>query len=207
MAYSTRLGLYLDILPSGTLLAHQLSVRTHFSRPLLAPMARRTLLASRQAVGASLRMSNTSGSACPGTTMRADAFVSHGFSAVLLPSCLSTSTNRDCMTRSCKPCFLSVRQMTLAPPGAVTVAAAFSCHAFHCWDAASRNSSFSLPFRQCYCFSLDRAASAKNASCNNSDTLTRAFFNLDSITSSFSGEGSGKRTILQGCFEVRRRRN
>ena len=36
---------------------------------------------------------------------------------MLLPSLLSTSTNRDCMTRPCKPCFLSVRQMNLASPG------------------------------------------------------------------------------------------
>ena len=57
--------------------------RTHFSRPLLALIASRTLIASRQAVGESLRMSNTSGSAYPGTTIRADAFVSKGFSAVL----------------------------------------------------------------------------------------------------------------------------
>ena len=34
-------------------------------------------MASRHAVGESLRMSNASGSACPGTTMRADAFVSN----------------------------------------------------------------------------------------------------------------------------------
>ena len=62
-------------------------------------------MASRQAVGESLRMSDTSGSAYPGTKMRADAFVSNGFSAVLLPSFLSTSTNRDCMTRSYKTLF------------------------------------------------------------------------------------------------------
>ena len=37
--------------------------------------------------------------------MRADAFVSNGFSTVFLPSLLSTSTNRDCRTRSRKPCF------------------------------------------------------------------------------------------------------
>ena len=30
-------------------------------------------MASQQAIGESLRMSNTSGSACPGNTMRADA--------------------------------------------------------------------------------------------------------------------------------------
>ena len=117
-------------------------------------------MASRQAVGESPRMSNTSGSAYPGTTMRADAFfVSTGFSAMLLPSFLSTSTNRDCMTRSCKPCFLSVRQMTLASAGGITVAAAFSCHAFHCLETALRNSSFSRPLRPCHCFSLDRADS------------------------------------------------
>ena len=40
-------------------------------------------MASRQAVGESLRMSKSSGSAGPGTTIRADAFVSKGFSAVL----------------------------------------------------------------------------------------------------------------------------
>ena len=67
---------------------------------------------------------------------------------------LSTSANRDCMTRSCKPCFLSVRQMTLASAGGITVAAAFSCHAFHCLETASRNSSFSRPFRPCHCFSF-----------------------------------------------------
>ena len=43
-------------------------------------------MASRQAVGESLRTSNTSGLAYPGNAMRADAFVSNGFSAVLLPS-------------------------------------------------------------------------------------------------------------------------
>ena len=97
-------------------------------------------MASRQTVGESLRMSNTSGSAFPGTTMRADAFVSNGFSAVLLPSFLSTNSHRDCMTRSCKSCFLSVRQVTMASAGGITVTVAFSCHTFHCLETASRNS-------------------------------------------------------------------
>ena len=49
-------------------------------------------MASQQPVGQSLRMSNTSESAYPGTTMRTDNFVSEKFSAVLLPSFVSTST-------------------------------------------------------------------------------------------------------------------
>ena len=43
-----------------------------FCRPLLALKASRTPMASRQAVGESLRMSNTLKSAYPGTTIRAD---------------------------------------------------------------------------------------------------------------------------------------
>ena len=106
-------------------------------------------MASRQAVGESLRMSNTSGSAYPRTT---------------IPSILSARTNRDCSTRSCKPYFLRIRQMTLASAGGITVAAAISCHAFHCLETASRNNSFSRPFEPSHCFSQDRAAFAINAS-------------------------------------------
>ena len=80
------------------------------------------------------------------------------------PRFLSTSTNRDYMTRSCKPCFFSVHQITLASAGGITVAAAFSCHAFHCLETASRNSSFSRPLRPCHCFTSDRAAFTRNAS-------------------------------------------
>ena len=109
---------------------------------------------------------------------------------MLLPLFLSTKTNRDCITRSCKPCLLSVRQVTLASP----VAAAISCHAFHCLETASTNSSFSRPFKPCHCFSLDPAAFAGIASCNNSDTLTRALFDFDSTPSSGSTEGGGRRT-------------
>ena len=134
VANSTRLDLYPEILPLGTPLAGQLSAEPTFSRPLQAPIASRTPMVSRQAVGESLRMSNTFGSAYPGTTIRADASVSKGFSAVLLLSFLSTRTNRDCIARSCKACFLRVRQMTLASAGGITVAAAFSCHAFHCLE-------------------------------------------------------------------------
>ena len=76
-------------------------------------------MASRQAVGESLPMSNTYGSAYPGTTIRAEAFVSEGVLSCAL------STNRNCSTRYCKPCFLSVRQMTLASAGGITVAAVF----------------------------------------------------------------------------------
>ena len=152
-------------------------------------------------------MFNTSGSAYPGTTMRADALVSKRLSAVLLPSFLSTTTNRDCMTRSCKPCFLSVRQMTLASAGGSTVAAALSCHAFHCLETASRNSSFSGPFRPCHCFSLDQADFTRNTSCSSSDTFARAFFNLDSTSSFSSRESSGTRPNFRDCFVVRRRRN
>ena len=50
----------------------------------------------------------------------------------------------------------------------------FPCHAFHCPEAASKSSSFSRPFKPCHCSSLDRAAFARTASRNNSDTLTRA---------------------------------
>ena len=92
------------------------------------------------------------------------------------------NTNSDFITRSCKPCFFSVRQMTLASAGGVTVAAALSCHACSCLEPASRNSSFSRPFRPCHCFSLVRVAFARSASCNNSDTPTRAFFNLNSMS-------------------------
>ena len=132
-------------------------------------------MASRQAVGKSLRISKTSGSANAGATIRADAFVPKGFSAVLFPSFLSTSPNRECITRSCRPCFLSVRQMTLVSAGGITVAGASPCHAFHCLETASRNSSFSRPLKACHCFSLDQAAFTRKASCNNSDTLARAF--------------------------------
>ena len=82
--YKTRS--FFEILPLGMLLALQLSEMPFFSSPFLALIASRTLMVSRQAVGESLRMSNTSGSAYPGTTMRADASVSKGFSAVLWPS-------------------------------------------------------------------------------------------------------------------------
>ena len=109
-------------------------------------------MASRQAVGESLLVSNTSGSTYPGTTIRAEVFVSKGISAV--------GTNRDCITRSCKPCFLSVRQMTLV---------FLPC--IHCLEKASRNSRLSRPIKPCHCFSLHRAAFARNASCNSSDTI------------------------------------
>ena len=102
--------------------------------------------------------------------------------------------------------FRSVRQMTLASAGGITVAAAFSCHAFHCLETVSRNSSFSRPFRPCHCFSWDRAAFVRNASCISSDTLTRAFFNFHSIafaiSSFFSRVSSGKRSTLLDCFDV-----
>ena len=101
--------------------------------------------------------------------------VSQGFLAMLLPSFLSTSTTRDCMTRSCKPCFLRVRWMTLASAGSITVAAAFSCHAFHFWKRPQGTAAFhdhpGMPS-----FSLDQATFARNASCNNLDTLMRAFW-------------------------------
>ena len=62
--------------------------------------------------------------------------------------------------------------MTLASNTGITVAAAFSCQAFRFLETASRNSS-------CHCFSVDRAAFTRNASCISTDTLTRTFFNLD----------------------------
>ena len=113
--------------------------KTHFPRPLLALIASRTLISSRHAVGESRRTCNTSRSAYPGTTIRADAFVSIRFSAVHFPSFLSTSTNRDCRTQSCRPCFFQVHQMTLASAGGITVAAAFSCHARHRLETASKS--------------------------------------------------------------------
>ena len=165
-------------------------------------------MASRQVVGKSLRMSNTCASAYPGTTIRADAIVSKGFSAVRLPSFLSTSTCRDCNDRSCKPCFSSVRRMTLASAGGITVAAAFSCHAFHCLEIAARNSSFSRPFTPCRWFSLDRAAFARNASCNNSKHVDACPFQPRfHYLLLFAGVGSGKRSFLRGCSEIRRRRD
>ena len=111
-----------------------------------------------------------------------------------------------CMTRSCKPCFLSVRQMTLASAGDITVAAAFSCQAFYS-ETAPRNNSFSRPSRPCHGFSLDRADFARNASCSSSDTFARAFFNLDSISCFSSGKSSGTFPNFRDCFVVRRRHN
>ena len=109
----------------------------------------------------------------------------------------STRTNSGCITRSCKPCFLRVCQMTLASAGGITVAAAFSCHAFHCLETASRTNSFPRPFKPSHCFSLDRAVFARNASCNNTDTSTRAFFDFDATPSSGLTEG-------RGCFNLKR---
>ena len=151
----------------------------------------RALLASPQAVGESLRMSNTSGSAYPGTTIRADAFVSKGFSAVLLPSFLSTNTNRDCITRSCKPCFVSLRQMTLASAGGVTVAV---------FGNSLKEQQLLTAIQAMPLLLFGWSSFPEKRIVQQLRHVDDALFNLDSIPSSFSGEG-------RGCFEVRRRRN
>ena len=146
-------------------------------------------------------MSNTCESAYPGTTIRADAFVPKESQLWFYLLFVSTKTNRDCSTRSCKPCFLRVRQVTLASARGITVPAAFSCHAFHCLETASRKNSFSRPFKPSHCFSLDRAASARNASCTNSDTLTRAFCGGELVvlgTQLLSGSAHGCCPLPQG---------
>ena len=144
---STRLDLYHENRPSRMLLVHQQVNRVLFSRLLLALIASWTLIASRHAVGESRRMSKTCGSAYPRMPLHPVDFWRYS-----CPRFLSTSTNRDCMTRSCTPCFFRVRQMTLASAGGITLAAAFDCQALHCLEPASRNNSFSRPCRPCHCF-------------------------------------------------------
>ena len=166
--------------------------RTHFSRPLLALTTNRTLMASRQAVGESLRMSNTSGSAYPGTTIRADAFVSKGFSGCAFAFVfLSTNTNRDCITRSCENCFVSLRQMTLASAGGVTVAVSGN-------SLKEEQLLTSIQAMPLLLFGWSSFPEKRIVQQLRHDD--DALFNVDSIPSSFSGEG-------RGCFEVRRRRN
>ena len=108
---------------------------------------------------------NTSRSENPCATMRADAFISRiiGSTPVLL--CVHKH-NRDCMTISSKTCFHSLRKKTLS--------LRFLSMRSTVRKRPQKSSSFSRPFKPCFCSSLDRAAFARTASCNNSDTLTRA---------------------------------
>ena len=165
---------------------------------MLALVASRTLTASRQAVGESLQMSNTPGSAYPRTTIRADDFVSTRFSVVLLPSFLSTRTNRDCIYTILQTLFPQYSPDDFGFRWRYYRCCCVILPCIPLTENVSKISSFSRPFKPCHCFSLDRAAFARNALCNNSDTLTRALFHFDSTPSSGSTDGGRS-------FDLRRR--
>ena len=102
VANSTRLNLYPEILPPGTLLARQLSVEPTFLVPYWQQQpAGHQWLHDGRLVSLSPNVQHIW--IC--ITIRADAFVSTRISTVLLPSFLSTRTNRDCITRSLQTLF------------------------------------------------------------------------------------------------------
>ena len=99
----------------------------------------------------------------------------------------------------CFNLFLCLRKqtVTVASAGAITVAAAFSCHAFHCLETASRNNSFSRPFKRSHCFSLNRAALRGMHRATTLTHWTRTFFDFDSTPPVKTGGGN--------CFDLKRR--
>ena len=115
VANSTKLDLCPEILPSGTLLARQLSAMSTFLVPdtdsqqdtdgfttsgwRISPNVQHIWICVSR---------NHDTCRC----LRVQRILSCAFAFVL-----STRTNHDCITRSWKPCFLSVRQMTLASAG------------------------------------------------------------------------------------------
>ena len=133
--------------------------------------------------------------------MRANAYVSNRIlGCARCPRSCPASTNRDCMTRSCKPCFLSVSRLTLASAGGITVAAAFFLPCIPLLGhSTQRTAAFHDHSGHPIAFPWIERLSRETGSATAQTHLTHACFNLDSVSSSSSEESSGRRSTIPGC--------